>query len=125
MKKVNLRAIGKYLRVLCHRKQLQKIRQRADRNPENLILQVRVGDLLAKMRREKEAVKVYEEAAQKFIRKDLFGHAIALKKLILRLNARRYREEEVLPGLHQQMMEYRERAIAEGPAHMGSEAARS
>ncbi len=124
MKKIDFTAIRKYLAAPYHCRKLQKMREKAARHPENLILQVRVGDLLAKMRMEQEAVEVYEGTAQEFIRRDLLAQAIALKKLILRLDPRRYGGEEVLAGLHQQMMEYRETAFTEVPVHMESEAAR-
>jgi aryl carrier-like protein len=54
---------------LYYRRKLKKVRERASLNPENLLIQVRMGDLLAKLKKKKEAVTVYELAAQQFIQK--------------------------------------------------------
>ena len=104
---------------LYYQRRLKKVQERASLNPENLFIQVRMGDLLAKLKRKKEAVAVYELAAQQFIQKNLFAHAIALKKIIFRLEPPRDDGEQMnlLDRLYDQMLIYREKAsIAEEAA---------
>lgn len=105
---------------LDYQKRLKKVQERASLNPENLLNQVRMGDLLAKLKKKKEAVVVYELAAQQFIPKNLFAHAIALKKIIFRLEPPRDDGEQnnLLDRLYDQMLICREKtSIAqEAPA---------
>ncbi len=104
---------------LYYQKRLKKIQERASLNPENLFIQVRMGDLLAKLKKKKEAVFVYELAAEQFIQRNLFAHAIALKKIIFRLEPPRDDGEQMnlLDRLYNQMLIYREKAsIAEEAA---------
>ena len=101
-----------------HRK-LKKVQEKALLHPENLLFQVRMGDLLAKLKRKKEAVGAYELAAQQFIQKNLFAHAIALKKIIFRLEPSKDHEEKmnILNRLYEQMLILREKtSIAEEAA---------
>lgn len=101
---------------LYYQRKLIKFQERALLNPENLLIQVRMGDLLAKLKKTKEAAAVYELAAQQFIQKNLFAHAIALKKIIFRLQPPRDEGEQIniLDRLYDQMLLYREKSsIAE------------
>jgi hypothetical protein len=50
-----------------YKKRLERIQQEASANPQNLVFQVWLGDFLAKVNSTKEAVDVYERAAQEFI----------------------------------------------------------
>jgi len=96
---------------LYYHRRLKKIQEKASLNPENLFIQVRMGDLLAKLKKKKEAAVVYELAAQQFIQKNLFAHAIALKKIIFRLEPPRDDGEQMnlLDRLYDQMLIYREK----------------
>jgi len=97
-------------------KRLEKVQEKALLQPENLFIQVRMGDLLAKLKKKKEAVSVYELVAQQFIQKNLFAHAIALKKIIFRLEPPKDDGEQMnaLERLYEQMLVYREKtSIAE------------
>ena len=108
--------LGKLKASLCYQRRLKKVQERALLYPENLFVQVRMGDLLAKLKRDKEAVVVYELAAQQFIQKNLFAHAIALKKIIFRLEPPSDDGEQlsILDRLYEQMLIYREKSsIAE------------
>jgi hypothetical protein len=99
-----------------YEKRLEKVQEKALLQPENLFIQVRMGDLLAKLKKKKEAVSVYELAAQQFIQKNLFAHAIALKKIIFRLEPPKDDGEQmnILDRLYEQMLVYREKtSIAE------------
>ena len=90
-----------------YRTRLEGLQQEASENPQNLSMQVRLGDFLAKLNRTKEAIVVYERAAQEFIRKNLFTQAIALKKIIFRTLPSRNAGEQavILNRLYEQMLE--------------------
>src|SRR5512134_3347387 len=93
-----------------YEKKLKRVQERALRHPENLLIQVRLADLLTKLRKKKEAVSLYELAAQQFIQRNLFAHAIALKKIIFRLEPPKDDGEKmtILARLYEQMLIYRE-----------------
>jgi len=95
-----------------YQRKLKKVQENAMLNPENLSFQVQMGDLLAKLKRKKEAVIAYELAAQRFIQRNLFAHAIALEKIIFRLEPPKDDEErtKVLGRLYEQMLTYKEKA---------------
>ena len=100
----------------CYEKRLKEVQEKALLYPENLFLQVRLADLLAKLKKKQEAVGVYELAAQQFIQKNLFAHAIALKKIIFRLEPPKDEGEQmnILDTLYEQKLVYREKtSIAE------------
>lgn len=89
-----------------HKTRLERIQQKAAVNPQNLIFQVRMGDFLTKLNRTKEAIEVYERAAQEFIQKNLFAQAIALKKIIFRMDPFRDAGDQavILDRLYEQML---------------------
>ena len=93
-----------------YEKRLKKVQEKALLHPENLHIQVRLADLLAKLKK-KEAVGIYELAAQQFLQKNLFAHAIAMKKIIFRLEPPKDDGEQmnILERLHEQMLVYREK----------------
>ena len=106
------------LRVtLCYKRKLEEIQEKALAHPENIFSQVRIGDFLAKLKKKAEAIAVYEQTVQKFIQKNLFVHAIALKRTIFRTKPGRDDAEQtlVLLRLYEQMLEYREKAGQESP----------
>ncbi len=92
-----------------YERRLKKVQEKAFLHPENLFLQIRLADLFAKLKKKKEAISVYELAAEQFIQKNLFAHAIALKKIIFRLQPPRDDGEqmEILNRLYDQMLVYR------------------
>ena len=96
-------------------RKMRTFQEKATRNPENLLVQVRIGDMLARLKRKQEAIRVYEEAAQKFIEQRLFAQAIALKKIIFRLDPPydETEEKEVLSRLYEEFRIFRE----ETPTH--------
>jgi hypothetical protein len=95
---------------LCYQRRLKKVQERASLNPENLFIQVRLGDLLAKLKKKKEAVAVYELAGQQFVQKNLFAQAIALQKIIFRLEPPKDDGEQmnILNRLYERMNVYRQ-----------------
>ena len=105
--------LGNLKATFDYKRRLEKMQEKASVNPENLLFQIRIGDFLARLKKKAEAIAVYEQAAQKFIQKNLFAQAIALKKIISRLEPARDDEERtiVLLRLYQQMLEMREKAL--------------
>ncbi len=103
--------LGGFRAAISYKRKLEEIQEKASVNPDNLLFQVRIGDFLAKLKKKTEAIAVYEQTAQKFIQKNLFAHAIALKKIIFRLEPMYDTEEQqlVLGRLYDQMLKYRER----------------
>ena len=99
------------------KRKLEEMREKASVNPENLLFQVRIGDFLARLKKKAEAIAVYEQTAQKFIQKNLFAHAIALKRIILPLGPPGDDGEKtlVLARLHEQMLEVREKTLEAKP----------
>ena len=89
-----------------YKTRLERLQQKAAGNPQNLIFQVRMGDFLTKLNNTKEAIEVYERAAQEFIRKNLFAQAIGLKKIIFRMDPFRDAGDQavVLGRLYEQML---------------------
>ena len=95
----------------CHGR-LKDFRRKSLRHPDDLLIKVRIGDSLAKLKKDKEAVAVYEETAMEFMEKNLFAHAIALKKVIFRLAPPKDERdrEEILAGIYRRMQMYQEQA---------------
>ncbi len=91
---------------------LKNFRRKSLRHPDDLLIKVRIGDSLAKLKKRKEAVAVYEETAMEFMEKNLFAHAIALKKVIFRLDPPKDERdrEEILAGIYRRMQMYQEQA---------------
>jgi CRP-like cAMP-binding protein len=84
----------KALRERAHRyiqkgelaKALVEFKRLAELNPEDLQVQVLIGDLLRKVGREPESLIRYKYVLSKYITEGLFLQAIALGKLILKLD---------------------------------------
>ena len=79
----NLLFGGKYER------ELKELEQKAAQEPKNLRLRVRAGDLLEKMGKRAEAVAAYHNAAKEYAKNGMLIQAIALDKVILRLDPAR------------------------------------
>lgn len=100
---------GNFKASCYYQRKLKKVQEKALRHPGNLFIQVRVADLLTKLKKKKEAVGVYERAAEQFVQKNLFAHAIALKKIIFRLQPPKddWEQMNLLHKLYEQMLIYR------------------
>lgn len=100
------------------RRELQELQRKAEQEPKNLHLRIRIGDLLARMGQKKEALAVYRDAAERYAQGGFLIQAIALNKLILRLDPEQVPIQEVLAGL------YVQRGLAEEEAPAASSAPR-
>ncbi|MGC8811684.1 MAG: hypothetical protein ACP5Q3_15695, partial [bacterium] len=67
-------------------KDLAELQRKAAQEPNNYYLLVKIGDLLEKMGRRQEALKAYRQASEKYTQKGFLVQAIAVNKLILRLD---------------------------------------
>ena len=68
------------------RKLLNSLKEKARQNPQDCQLQVRLGDLLTKMGKEKAAIEAYLKAAENFAQHGFIIEAIAISKVIMRLD---------------------------------------
>lgn len=65
---------------------LRDLEERGYKEPNNLELQIRIGDLLAKTGMTGRAVTVYRKTAVSFARRKQFRQALGLNSIILRLD---------------------------------------
>lgn len=94
-----------HAKTLRGQNQLAELQRRAQKNPDNLNLQIRMADLFIKLGKKDEALEVYRQAAEKYTQKSLVRQAIALNKIILRLAPSQIIVDKVPPGLYSQRMD--------------------
>ena len=95
----------------CGKKKLQKIRRTVAENPDNLNSLIRFGDLLAKLGEKEEAVRIYHYAAEKYAHKNLYKQAIALNKIIVRLDPAQEESENAIADLQAKWVHMGEESI--------------
>jgi len=69
-----------------YEKELKELEQKVAQDPKNLRLRVRIGDLLDKLGKRTKSIGVYQAAAEDYAKSGMLIQAIALHKLILRLD---------------------------------------
>ena len=69
-----------------YEKELKELEQKAAQDPKNLRLRVRIGDLLDKLGKRTDSIEAYHAVAEEYARTGMLIQAIALCKLILRLD---------------------------------------
>jgi len=69
-----------------YEKELKELEQKVAQDPKNLRLRVRIGDLLEKLGKRTESIEAYHAVAEEYARTGMLIQAIALYKLILRLD---------------------------------------
>ncbi len=94
-----------HAKTLRGQNQLAELQRRAQKNPDNLNLQIRMADLFIKLGKKDEALEVYRQTAEKYAQKSLVRQAIALNRIILRLAPSSIVVDKVLPGLYSQRMD--------------------
>jgi len=94
-----------HARILRIQNQMAELQGRAQKNPDNLNLRIRIADLLIKLGEKEEALKVYRQAAEKYTQKDLVQQATALNKIILRLAPSQVVVDTVPPELYGQRVD--------------------
>ncbi|MBN1255438.1 MAG: cyclic nucleotide-binding domain-containing protein [Deltaproteobacteria bacterium] len=83
-------------------KALVEFKRLAEINPEDLEVQVHIGDMLRKVGREPESLVRYKYVLSEYVKKGLFIQAIALGKLILKLDPEDEETIQVLKDLSSQ-----------------------
>jgi len=94
-----------FWRRVKYYKFLKNTKRKASREPENLHYLIRIGDLLDKLGKRREAIEVYWDTSRKFAQKGLFRQAIALNRLILRLNPLQTEVQQTLIELYNQQQQ--------------------
>ena len=85
-----------------YEQELKEVQQKVAREPKNLRLRLRIGDLLEKQGKRAEAIETYRTVAEEYARKGLLIQAIALHKLILRLDPTKSNLQEQIADLYAQ-----------------------
>lgn len=94
-------------------KELRELQQRILQNPKNYHLLVKLADLLEKKGRRPEALAAYRHASEQFSRHGFLIQAIAVNKVILRLDPSQNEIQDQLAAL------YAEQGIASGEESEG------
>jgi len=95
-------------------KELKELYQKILQNPKNYHLLVKLGDFLEKKGQRGKALTAYRHAAERFSRNGFLVQAIAVNKIILRLDPSQNEIQDQLANL------YTERGIAAGEGPEGS-----
>jgi cAMP-dependent protein kinase regulator len=85
-----------------YEKELKDLEQKVAQEPKNLHLRVRIGDLLEKLGKRGEAIAAYQNVAQEYAKNGMLIQAIALNKLILRLDPGRSKVHDQVAELYAQ-----------------------
>jgi CRP-like cAMP-binding protein len=94
-------------------KALVEFKRLAEVNPEDLEVQVHIGDMLRKVGREPESLVRYKYVLSEYVKKGLFLQAIALGKLILKLDP----EDEETLHLLKDLSSQRENLLVRNEVH--------
>ncbi len=68
------------------KRKLLELQEKARQDPQNCQAQVRLGDLLIKMGNKKAAIEAYHLAAERFAQQGFMIEAVAISKIIMRLD---------------------------------------
>jgi cAMP-dependent protein kinase regulator len=105
---------------------MKELQKKAVQDPKNIHLQVRIGDLLEKMGKRGEALEAYRKASERYAKEGFLIQAIAVNKVVLRLDPSRVKIHDQLAELYakrgmvvEEMMERKGRAM--GEAAVGQE----
>jgi len=83
-----------------YEKELQDFRKKAVQDPKNFHLLVRIGNLLEKMGKRAEALGSYRNASEKYAQNGFLVQAIAVNKIILRLDPSQSQIHDQLADLY-------------------------
>jgi cAMP-dependent protein kinase regulator len=85
-----------------YEKELKDLQQKVAQEPKNLRLRVRIGDVLEKLGKRSEAIEAYRGAAEEYGRSGMLIQAIALNKILLRLDPAQSKIHNQLAELYAQ-----------------------
>ena len=80
--------------------EMKELQKKAVQDPKNIHLQVRIGDLLEKMGKRREALEAYRKASDRYAKEGFLIQAIAVNKVILRLDPSRVKIHDQLAELY-------------------------
>jgi cAMP-dependent protein kinase regulator len=80
--------------------EMKELQKKAVQDPKNIHLQVRIGDLLEKMGKRGEALEAYRKASDRYAKEGFLIQAIAVNKVILRLDPSRVKIHDQLAELY-------------------------
>jgi hypothetical protein len=75
-----------HAKILRVQNQLAELQRRAQKSPDNLNLKIPRANLFIKLGKKDEPLEVYRQAAEKYAQIGLINQAVALNKIILRLD---------------------------------------
>ena len=84
-----------------YEKALEAFQELSQHQPKDMRLKMKIGDLLRKMKKDEEALNLYEEVAEEYCREGFLIQAISVYKLIQQLDPKRAGIEAKLKGLNE------------------------
>jgi predicted Zn-dependent protease len=94
--------LGKIKRTENHpsfKRKLERLCEIIANKPENPQTVIRLGDLLLKSGKRDEAIEAYTKAAEKYAHKSLFKQAIAVNKVIMRVDPTHKESKDAIADL--------------------------
>ncbi len=82
-------------------KALEAFQELAQHQPKDMRLKMKIGDILRKIKKDEEALKLYEEVAEEYCREGFMIQAISVYKLIQQLDPKRAGIEAKLKELNE------------------------
>jgi cAMP-dependent protein kinase regulator len=111
-----------------YQNEMKELQKKAAQDPKNIHLQVRIGDLLEKMGKRGDALEVYRKASERYAKEGFLIQAIAVNKVILRLDPSRVKIHDQLAELYakrgivvEEMMEHKVSVVGEVAAGQGGQ----
>jgi CRP-like cAMP-binding protein len=111
-----------------YQNEMKELQKKAAQDPKNIHLQVRIGDLLEKMGKRGDALEVYRKASERYAKEGFLIQAIAVNKVILRLDPSRVKIHDQLADLYakrgivvEEMMEHKVSVVGEVAGGQGGQ----
>jgi len=104
-----------------YEKELGDLKKKAAQEPKNFHLLVRIGDLLEKIGKRGEALEVYRKASAKYGQNGFLVQAIAVNKVVLRLDPSQVKIHDQLADLYAKREMVREETVERERAVRGAE----
>ncbi len=102
---------GSLLKRRKDQKLLESLQERARKNPQNYRVQVQLGNLLTKLGKREAAIEVYKVVAEKYAQNGFLPEAVALSKIIVRLDPSQSEVHQKVLDLYHQWEIVRENKI--------------
>jgi len=96
------RFFGAFLARGKFEKELKELQKKALQEPRNIHLLLKIGDMLDKMGKRREALVAYRKCSERYAQKGFLIQAIAVNKVILRLDPSQSKIQDLLAELYDQ-----------------------